>query len=313
MIPPSYSLSRYLKAKQTVDERALNRRVADRYIEELDRLAGESNGALSIVDLGAGRGPTAQRVVQALREGAAQSIRYNLIDQSPQLLGEAATKLRKWGTDQGFDVQEDSDQLRCSRGRQSILFRFYPMDATQYLSESADGSISSVIAQSFIDLVNVPRTLSLISRKMREGGVLYFPLTFDGRTRFLPERPEFPSQQITTYYHESMTRQTDEGPTGGAHTGRQLLKWLPKIGTLLDVGSSDWLVHPQGAIGYAGDEAYFLHHILHFVEHELASDARVSSATVSNWIDDRRQCVEGEHLIYHAGQLDVLARAHGGN
>jgi hypothetical protein len=94
MISPSYSLSRYLKAKQTVDERALNRRVADRYIEELDRLAGESNGALSIVDLGAGRGPTAQRVVQALREGAAQSIRYNLIDQSPQLLGEAATKLR---------------------------------------------------------------------------------------------------------------------------------------------------------------------------------------------------------------------------
>lgn len=209
---------------------------------------------------------------------------------------------------EGFDVQENPNQIQCSREGQSIIFRFRVMEATQYLRSQSTGKFDSVIAQSFVDLIDIPQTLRLLRSVIRKGGVSYFPLTFDGQTRFLPERSGSSSKEMIEYYHESMERDTENGSTGGAESGAQLLEGIPEIGAFLAVGSSDWLVYPQEGIGYEGDEAYFLYHILRFVERELSSDPRLSTDTLSEWITDKREDVANERLIYQASQLDVLAR-----
>jgi hypothetical protein len=308
MPPSSYRLSRYLKAKQTVDERALNRRVEKRFYTELEHLASSKNGPIAIVDLGAGLGPTAQRLVRAIGSTEIRSITYHLVDQSSALLQEARTRLQDWIKGKGFDVQESPNQIHCSREDQSITFQFHGTEALQYLSSQSTGQFDSVIAQSFIDLVNIPKTLTLLPKTIRKEGIAYFPLTFDGQTRFLSGQSGGPAKKIIEYYHESMDRNTDNGPTGGPESGAQLLEGIPEIGAFLAVGSSDWLVYPQEDIGYEGDEAYFLYHILRFVERELSSAPRLSTDTLSEWITDKREDVANERLIYQASQLDVLAR-----
>lgn len=308
MHPSSYRLSRYLKAKQTVDARALNRRVEERFYAELGELASAQNGAVSIVDLGAGLGPTAKRLVKARGTGPFTSITYHLVDQSAELLREARTRLRDWMREEGFNVQEATGQIHCSRGDRSFLFRFHPREATQFLRTHSEEQFSSVIAQSFIDLVNIQETLRLIAAAARKQGILYFPLTFDGTTRFLPAGSSSLSHKIIQYYHESMDRETENGTAGGGQAGVQLLEDIPKVGSFLAAGSSDWLVYPREDIGYEEDEAYFLHHILHFVERELMSDPRLSTDLLSEWIADRRDCVLTERLIFQASQVDVLAR-----
>ena len=308
MPPSSYRLSRYLKAKQTVDERALNRRVEERFYTELEHLASSKNGPIAIVDLGAGLGPTAQRLVRAIDNTKARSITYHLVDQSSALLREARTRLQDWMKGKGFDVLESPNQIHCLQEDQSITFQFHATEALQYLRSQSTGQFDSVIAQSFVDLVNIPQTLSLLEKTIRKGGISYFPLTFDGQTRFLPERSGSPSEEVIEYYHESMDGDTDNGSTGGAQAGGQLLEGIPEIGAFLAVGSSDWLVYPQKDIGYEGEESYFLYHILRFVERELSSDPRLSTDTLSEWITDKREDVANERLIYQASQLDVLAR-----
>ena len=306
--PSSYRLSRYLKAKQTVDERSLNRRIEQRFYSELADLASSTKEPLSILDLGAGHGPTAKRLVRDIEDRAVDSLTYHLVDQSSQLMDEARTDLREWMEERGYEIQKGAQGLRCSRRNQMIAFSFHTAEAAHFLRRRLEGQVSSVIAQSFLDLTEVTDVLELLHHNTRDRGVLYFPLTFDGGTRFLPKGPAVISDRIIEYYHESMQRTADDEPTGGAQTGAQLLEEVPNIGSFLEVGSSDWLVYPQADDGYTRDEAYFLHHILHFVENELSSDPRLSSENFSEWLSHRRRCIEQERLIYQANQLDVLAR-----
>jgi hypothetical protein len=311
--PSSYTLSRYLTAKQTVDERALNRRVEERFYAELARQA-EGEEALTIVDLGAGLGPTARRVIRAVEdERVAPSVRsivYHLVDQSPQLMAEARANVQDWMSERDYEVDERTGELICSRGERAVVFCFHATGAAPFLRTELTEKANAVIAQSFLDLVNVAQTLKHIRQNTTPGALLYFPLTFDGTTRFLPTPSPTVSERIVNYYHESMQRETPHGPTSGAETGRALLETLPGIGSFLEVGSSDWLVYPQANGTYKGAEAYFLHHILHFVEEELEADDRLPSDDLSDWIAHCRNAVEEGRLIYQASQLDVLARVH---
>ncbi len=179
---------------------------------------------------------------------------------------------------------------------------FFSLPATLALS-----SFDLLIAHAVLDLFALPRALPLLFSTLRPGGIFYFTLNFDGETIFQPEHPLDPL--ILTLYHRSMDeRLTDGQPSGDSRTGRHLFGHLQAAGAeILAAGSSDWVVFP-GPQGYPGDEAYFLHHILHFFEQSLTGHPDLTAGDLTDWLTTRHAQVERGELIYLAHQLDFVGR-----
>jgi hypothetical protein len=155
-----------------------------------------------------------------------------------------------------------------------------------------------------VDLMNLDEALTGIFECLVPGGLFWFSINFDGETIFLPEAPL--DAQVLDLYHRSM-----EPPirNGSSKTGRQLLEVIPRFGaTILEAGSSDWVVFPSGG-SYVADEAYFLHHIVDTIQQALGEHPELDEREFSRWIARRHREIEGAQLIYIAHQLDVLGRA----
>jgi hypothetical protein len=100
-------------------------------------------------------------------------------------------------------------------------------------------------------------------------------------------------------------------PSGGSRAGRALLTQIPAAGgEILAAGSSDWVVIPHSG-GYPADEAYFLHHILHFFEDSLSGRPELDPARLSEWLARRREQIDSAELIFIAHQIDVCGRIAG--
>ncbi len=56
------------------------------------------------------------------------------------------------------------------------------------------------------------------------------------------------------------------------------------------------------------DDAYFLHHILHFFESSLAGRAELDPARFTAWLSRRRAQIDAAELIFIAHQIDVCGR-----
>lgn len=272
---------RYLEAKQSVDERALNHRVRDRMLEGLP-----SNP--DIVEFAAGTGVTVPRLL----EWGITNGRYWGIDRDADLLAYArrqrAEDLRETGytvtgTDDGFSVGSDD----------GFSVSFTAGDALACDQRDAD----LVVAQAFADLVPLTDLVDVLDRTLAPGGVAYLPITFDGRTLFQPDHPA--DDRVTRAYHDTIAADPERDPQAGRH----LLENLRTAdGRLLAAGSSDWIVRPVGG-SYPADEAYFLQCILDFVADALA-DASVEGA--DDWIETRRHQLAAGELTYVAHQYDLL-------
>ena len=166
-----------------------------------------------------------------------------------------------------------------------------------------------LMAQALLDLVDVPTTLPALLSLLRPGGLFYCPITFDGGTVFQPEiDPEFDAA-IEACYHQTMDQRLIAGkPSGDSRTGRHLFAHLRAAGVeVLAAGSSDWVVF-AGPNGYAADEAYFLHFIIHTMHTALTGHPDLDAERFTAWIAQRHAQVEQGTLVYIAHQLDVLGR-----
>jgi hypothetical protein len=166
-----------------------------------------------------------------------------------------------------------------------------------------------LIAQAFLDLLDVPTTLPALLSLLRPGGLLYCPITFDGGTVFQPEIDSQLDVAIEACYHQTMDRRMVAGkPSGDSCTGRHLFTHLRAAGAeVLAAGSSDWVVF-AGSHGYPADEAYFLHFILHTMHTALAGHPHLDAGRFTAWMAQRHAQVEQGTLVYIAHQLDVLGR-----
>ncbi|WP_263786314.1 class I SAM-dependent methyltransferase [Salinibacter grassmerensis] len=299
--PDAYRLSRYLKAKKSIDGRALNRRVWSRFIEELD---GASS--LHILEVGAGVGATVERIVNALDVHTEQTLRYTLVDRNPAVLETASSELRTWAEQHGFEVSGRSPQVWSADG-ESVVLELVTADLFDF-AEAHDGDrFDAIVGQALFDLLRITDAIQTLRPLLHEGGLWYLPIHFDGVTAFEPPHDSGLDRRVETLYHESMTTDQDDGRAGD-QSGRRLLTHLQDAGaSLLEVGGSDWIIWPQDG-EYPADEAYFLHHILHFIENELRGHPALDDDAFANWLSDRRRQVEDGQLTYIAHQLDVLAR-----
>jgi hypothetical protein len=283
---------RYLHAKRTVDDRAIDRRVLDRLREELVDSHNESVTPLRVLEVGAGVGTMPTRLLE--RDVLPERVRYVAVDERSENVAAARDHLREWGFDDGED-----GELRHDGGDREVVVEPVAGDAFD-----VGGEYDLLIAQAFLDLVDLARALPRLFERLGSDGVFYFPITFDGGTVFVPE--DALDGWIVECYHRDMDeRESGDGPGAHSRTGRRLFTQVPEAGgEVLAAAGSDWVVHPP----YPADEAFFLRYILETIEGAVANRPELDDDTVHEWAARRREQVEREELTYIAHQLDVLGR-----
>jgi SAM-dependent methyltransferase len=305
-IPTTYSFPRYLAAKKSVDDRALNRHVWGGLVRALPAATPEV--PLRVLEVGAGIGTMVERL---LEWGLLTSATYTAIDAQPDNIAEARHRLPRWAAKRGFSVEGGREQICLQRGKQNVVVRLEAVDLFDFVArETGRRAWDLLVAHAFLDLMDVPATLLALFSLLRPGGLFYFTLVFDGATVLQPEiEPEFDAQ-IETLYHRTMDRRITAGKrSGDSRAGRHLLGHLRAAGAeLLDAGSSDWVIF-AGPNGYPADEAYFLHFIVHTIYTALEGHPGLEAERFEDWIAQRHTQVENGTLVYIAHQLDYLGYA----
>ena len=291
--------ARYLAAKTTVDDRALNRHV----LAEFRRLMPA--GAPQVLEVGAGLGTMVARLMDW---GAVGGGEYTLLDADPQLLDCSRRWLRDWAAARGVRSNLLPDGLQVG----DLRVRLVHAELGRYL-EAAHGALADVlIANAVLDLVDVPAVLPGLLRLLVPGGVYWFTINYDGESIFEPGHPH--DDLIMRAYHRDMDERIRYGrPAGESRTGRRLFHYLRDAGApALAAGSSDWVVSAGPDGNYPGDEAYFLCSILNTIRDALRNHQdRVEPADLADWLAERgRQLAAGE-LVYIAHQLDFVGRSPG--
>jgi len=291
--------ARYLAAKTTVDDRALNRHV----LAELRRLMPA--GPLRVLEVGAGLGTMVARLLDWGAVGAGE---YILLDADRQLLDCSRRWLCDWAAARGLLSDLLPDGLQVG----DLRVRLVHAELGRYL-EAGHGALAEVlIANAVLDLVDVPAVLPGLLRLLIPGGVYWFTINYDGETIFVPGHPH--DDQVMQAYHRDMDERRRYGrPSGDSRTGRRLFHYLRDAGApALAAGSSDWVVSAGPDGKYPDDEAYFLRSIVSTIQNALRSrEDWVEPADLADWLATRgRQLAAGE-LVYIAHQLDFVGRSPG--
>lgn len=292
---------RYLEAKRTVDDRALNRLVLERFRKELSAVDHPPR----ILEIGAGVGIMLERLVEW---GVLAKAEYTLLDEQADLLMHAANRLKIWAASRGWVThQERNGTLRIEGDGVALTIVLEARELSQFTASSVLSSYDALIACAVLDLVDVPSTLPKLWSALKPSGLFWFCINFDGETVFCPEHEL--DDLVYRLYHAGMDTRVRNGVlVGHSKTGRRLFADLTRSGArVLASGSSDWVVFADSQ-GYPGEEAAFLHHILNTVEDALGGHPELDAALFGGWIERRRAQVESRELVYIAHQLDFVGR-----
>jgi hypothetical protein len=316
--PQEYTFQRYLAAKRTVDDRALNHHVWESLHHQLAHRASPTR-PLNILELGGGIGTMVERL---LEEGRLPNSSYHMLDEQAENISAANARLRN-----GFAISEapltggatfeispmHRNTLQAP-GDAKIDLNLYSSDLFDFLAKAGPlTQIDLLLAHAFLDLLDIPSTLPKLVATLRPGALLYFTINFDGVTILEPAIDPAFDAHIVQIYHQTMDdRITNGKPSGDSKTGRHLFHQMQTANIqLLDAGSSDWVIIPhQGE--YPHDEAYFLHFIIHTMNGALRNHPAIEPQRFQDWIAARHAQIERGELIYIAHQLDYLGEYQAG-
>jgi hypothetical protein len=305
-IPTTYSFARYLAAKKSVDDRALNQHVWQCLTRALPTASPAA--ALQILEVGAGIGTMVERLVAW---GLLTNAIYTAIDADAETLAELHRRLPPWMAERGFSMREETlSRRRFQRRGQDLLVEVEALDLVSFSARvRGQRAWDLLIAHAVLDIVDIPTALASLFPLLRAGGLFYFTMVFDGVTTLHPEIDPAFDAQVETLYHETMDQHLITAQSaGGSQTGRHLFGHLRASGAeLLDVGSSDWVVF-GGPHGYPAEEDYFLHCIIHMIHTALEGHPQLDAERFKVWIEQRHAQVERGTLVYIAHQLDFLGR-----
>lgn len=304
---------RYLEAKRTVDERALDGRVRRALLDALPERP-------RVFEAGCGTGATVPRLL----EWGIEPDRYVGVDRDAGVVAFARdvrpAELRR----RGYDVAEttgaagraaETDPTAMGFRLGDATFEFRVGDALEAAGDHA-GTVDLLVAQAFADLVPLADLLAAVEHALAPGGLAYLPITFDGGTVFQPDHPA--DDAVVAAYHDHIDATAGRDSRAGRHLAARL---QDGTGTLLAMGASDWVVRPrvearstavegesEGDSRYPADEAHFLATILNFVEAALEErDESIDGA--DGWLATRRRQLRDGELLYVAHQYDLLYRA----
>lgn len=309
------SFQRYLRAKRTVDDRALDRRVIETLRTELAARAESTDGPLRVLETGAGIGTMVARAIEwdLLPTGR---VEYTALDLNEDNVAAMREHFEGWASDRPVTVSGTETVALDCPDRQ-VAVEPVTAEGVAY-ADAASTEFDLLIGAALLDILDLDGLDTLLGA-LAPGGLYYFPITFDGATRFRPSHPA--DGVVEERYHAHM----DAKPGGSSRAGGDVLDHLratPGV-AVSGVGGSDWVVRPIAG-EYPADEAYFLRHVLDTVESavgemlaaaegaedaEDAEDAEaVDTATLERWLADRRERLEAGELLYLTHQLDLLGR-----
>ena len=298
----NFSFQRYLNAKRTVDDRALNRSVWQSMTNQLGERA--LNQPPRVLEIGAGTGTMLHRLIEwgALKRGT-----YLGIDSDSVSIQAALDNFPRWADGQGLACIPALDGFDLSGREVKLRVSFQTRAVGEAAANPGELGYDLLFANAFLDLVNPASLLPQLGKMMQPGGLGYFTINFDGVTVFEPQLDPSLDEKIISLYHQSMDDRRVVGqPTGGSQTGRHLYHQLRDSGwDVLAAGASDWVVHPVRG-SYPADEAYFLEHILHFFEETLAGHAELEPDAFQGWLAARRRQIKDAKLFFVVHQLDYL-------
>ncbi|MGX7681700.1 hypothetical protein ACSMXN_22675 [Jatrophihabitans sp. DSM 45814] len=290
----SLDYGRYLAAKTSVDDRALNRQV----LSELSRLM--PSAAPRVLEIGAGLGTMVARL---LDWGIIDAGEYTLLDVDLELLNNSRQWLRDWAATRDLRCELSPEGLRVG----DLRVRFVPAELGSYLEAGYGQPADVLIANALLDLLDVPAILPGLLHLLVPGGVYWFTINYDGESIFEPGHPR--DAQIMRAYHRDMDERVRYGrPGGDSRTGRHLFHQLRAAGApAVAAGASDWVVFAAQDGTYPHDEAYFLGSILRTVADALQD--RVEPVELAEWVSARERQLACGELVYIAHQLDLVGRS----
>jgi SAM-dependent methyltransferase len=302
-----FSYPRYLAAKKTVDDRALNHAVWEALRQSLPKAP---SAPLQVLEIGAGIGTMLERMLE--RHLLSQAA-YTGLDAAAENIHTARSRLPEWAARQGFTVLPCASQgWELERAGQSLTAHFETGDLWEFAQEPRQqGAWDLLAANAVLDLVDLPQVLPLLLRLLRPGGLFYFSLNFDGATILEPPIDPAYDELVERLYHQTMDeRVINDRPSGDSRSGRHMLTQLRKLGAhVLQAGASDWVVL-AGPNGYPADEAYFLRCILETMHSALTARPdfapQLAQPRFTSWMENRRTQLARGELIYIAHQLDVV-------
>jgi SAM-dependent methyltransferase len=305
-IPTTFPFTRYLAAKKSVDDRALNRHVWRSLAQAMS--SGVLDGTVRVLEIGAGIGTMVERLVEW---GLLRQAVYTAIDADPEATAASRQRLPAWMAQHGFTVQEETtSRQRFRRNGHDIAVEAETIDVQRLIARTSGDRLWDVlIAHAVLDLLDLPNMLPGLVSLLRPGGLCYFTIAFDGATILQPAIDPALDGQIETLYHQTMDLRRIAGHgSGDSNTGRHLFGHLRDAGVdILAAGSSDWVIF-AGPQGYPTDEAYFLHFIIHTIDVALRGHPELDPTVLQSWIAERHAQIEAGLLVYIAHQLDFLAR-----
>lgn len=290
----NYSFPRYLLAKQSVDDRALNKDVFNALTANLPR------GPIRIIEVGAGIGTMVKRLVNW---DVIRHAEYVLVDEMAENVEYASAWIPEWAGKAGLSVERSAEnQLRVFDSSRNVRIHLERADVFDFIQKNKTPA-DLLIAHAFLDLLPMPESLTKLLALTND--LAWLTLNFDGMTTFEPVIDAALDETIERLYHGTM----DARPSGGSSkSGRGLFTHLRNAGAeILSAGASDWVAH--GANGkYPQDEAYFLHFILRFFEESLKGCGELNKDVLADWLRKRHEQIERGELTYVAHQLDFLAK-----
>jgi len=305
MPPREYSFTRYLSAKVSVDDRALNRQVWRTLANSLPATSAEN--PLRVLEIGAGIGTMLERM---LDWKLLQYADYTAIDAQPENIAHAQRRLEK-RSDHGIEDVINQKGSLVLRGKHHLVnVNLHPLDLFDFLPRQIGARTwDLLVANAFLDLIDLPTKLPKILSLLSPGGLFYFTINFDGVTIFEPQIDPLLDDKILALYHRTMDERFIKGqPSGDSHTGRHLFTQLRNAGAeILAAGASDWVVFPISG-SYPNDEAYFLHFIIHTLQQALLGHPELEATNLKSWVDTRHAQIENNELVYIAHQIDFFGR-----
>jgi SAM-dependent methyltransferase len=296
----------FLLAKRAIDDQALNERIWTRAMSLLGQSVADRS--IRILELGAGVGGMLERILTRTAVGV---IHYTVVDVEPAHLAALRVELHAFGEREGYrvDVME-TGQVILTKGDRRIEVILEHSDVFAFFERRPRESYNLLIAQAFLDLFDIEPLLTLMVEAIEPGGGLYFPITFDGISSWLPVIDAAFDNRVEHLYHKSMDARgsaIDMAPR--SQTGRHVVYHLSQRADIaaLEAAASDWVVCAPYNSQLRTDELMFLHALLDGYERELTGHFGLELESWHDWLTLRRRYIETGDAVFLAHHLDIFA------
>ncbi len=320
--PLPFDYAEYLEAKAPLDNRCRNPRVWSSFLR-----CARGMESPRLLDLGTGTGMLLRRLIGT---DSGFSELWG-VEKNGRLCLHAFDAVSARLADAGYRVRERSRSGsggRITGEREgcpvTVVIRQGDALVPASLPEEA-GRFHCITANAFLDLVPLDIAVDRLRSLLREGGLVYAAVNYDGITALFPEceDQEFEEALIGEYNRSMDAKTPDRVPAGdpggvtagdpggvtagGSRTGTLFLRSLLRGGfTLLAAGPSDWTIFPAGN-GYQKGEEFFLNCLLSMMYRE-GRLSFLAGSSLDRWLACRRRHLDEGKLGLLTHQVDVLGR-----